>query len=49
MKAGISTSAQVVTLTGTVVSEEQKAKILKIVGDMVGEKAVPSEFTVEKG
>jgi osmotically-inducible protein OsmY len=39
----------VVTLEGTVTSDEQKEKILKMVGDMVGVKKVRSKLSVEKG
>jgi osmotically-inducible protein OsmY len=39
----------VVTLEGTITSEEQKEKILKMVGDRVGVKMVRSKLSVEKG
>jgi len=45
----VSTTNQVVTLEGTVTSEEQKEKILMMVGDMVGVKEVRSKLSVEKG
>jgi osmotically-inducible protein OsmY len=45
----VSTRDQVVTLEGTVTSVEQKEKILKMVGDMVGVKEVRSKLSVEKG
>jgi osmotically-inducible protein OsmY len=45
----VSTTNQVVTLEGTVTSDEQKEKILKMVGDMVGVKKVRSKLSVEKG
>lgn len=45
----VSTSNQVVTLRGAVVSEDQKEKILKLVGDVVGVKEVRSKLVVEKG
>jgi osmotically-inducible protein OsmY len=45
----VSTTDQIVTLKGTVVSEEQKEAILKMVGDMVGVRKVSSQLVVEKG
>jgi hyperosmotically inducible periplasmic protein len=45
----VGTANQVVTLQGTVASEEQKKKILEIVGDIVGVKEVRSQLTVERG
>jgi len=45
----VSTTDQVVTLKGTVVSEEQKGKILQIVRDTVGVKDVRSLLVVDKG
>jgi osmotically-inducible protein OsmY len=45
----VSTTEQVVTLKGTVVSDEQKEAILKMVGDTEGVKAVRSQLVVEKG
>ncbi len=45
----VGTANQVVTLQGTVASEEQKKKILEIVGDIVGVKDVRSQLTVERG
>lgn len=44
----VSTSDQVVTLRGTVVSEEQKEKILNMISDMVGVKEVRSKLVVVK-
>jgi osmotically-inducible protein OsmY len=48
-KIKVSTTNQVVTLEGTVTSEEQKEKILKMIGDMVGVKEVVSKLSVAKG
>jgi osmotically-inducible protein OsmY len=45
----VSTAGQIVTLKGTVTSEEQKEKILKLVGETVGVKEVRSQLSVEKG
>jgi len=45
----VSTNDQIVTLKGTVVSDEQKEKVLKLVGDVVGVKEVRSKLVVEKG
>jgi osmotically-inducible protein OsmY len=44
----VSTTDQVVTLKGTVVSEGQKEEIMKMVGDMVGVTKVDSQLAVEK-
>lgn len=44
----VSTANQVVTLKGTVVSEEQKDAILKMVGDMVGVREVKSDLAIKK-
>jgi osmotically-inducible protein OsmY len=45
----VSTTDQVVTLKGTVTSEEQKGKILNMVRDMVGVKEVRSKLSRVKG
>jgi hyperosmotically inducible protein len=45
----VSTTSQVVTLEGTVTSEEQKEKILEMANDVIGVKEVRSKLSVEKG
>lgn len=45
----VSTTNQVVTLKGTVTSENQKKKLLEMVGDVIGVKEVRSQLSLEKG
>ncbi len=45
----VSTTDKVVTLKGTVASEEQKDQVVKMVRETVGVKEVRSQLTVEKG